>query len=839
MPEGVTVGVAVSGDAPIRATSSQVEACKGVYARYLIDTLQLHEHAPSEKFYFCNEPVTLWQCKSCPLDCNCKSNQPCSKRVCDLDCKEWHEHRGTFRPLHPARCTHIALRGSTQCRYCQWLQDSTDKRGVWRHLKLPGKAKVSPLQQQATATKRKLSAPPSAVPSEKKPKHLRTRSDNEALLKQEKAARLDAERKAAAQVAEARREVNSARRHQSTAEGIVQLVTQERDAAAAATAGDRRTAAELMVSLAAAQADVAAAHSAAQDTIQQCDKAIDERDKTIARAHERLSAERHEAALRVAAERSDAALRVARADERADAAEATTEELQRENIELKRKVRQLQAQLDNAISRDDVPDFWLTVLNIYHNKGLRDVDVELFKHLAARISNSRGAITGAMQDLQMLLVNKLCRQDYTLVADVLHLSCFEHAAAQRSQGALVFRMGENEHVLRETGTPRFTGQLCISMGDGSRASRLIERMWDPVAKRAFLVGEAFDPDVRKWPGLEGGQGCHPMPHKLEDAFRYIDVVRHNSLMSHEVHTEALNCTSDRSLGMLIYVLFPEPSQGFSALHHLRYWYRLVQMWHDADICGLGFSTDSCSTGLGAGCALMTPSVIDISDGRLFLGLPDRDFVLLGRHMGGKRMPDGSCFTYYAKWYGDAPHLARTARRNLTYATRNLLFASHANGTQQSAMMEELIELQKAMPPRDARFLTEIVQINSWRDQKGDAAYAMLCARTINLLKKHRPRTYHATALYLTAFNYLLEPYINPRMTNPVAVACSVYIGYGILRLWETCVVCLCSTQTCTADALVWAIPHTVCAPCDRYIVDCVKLDKDLFLPSYQATHSDY
>lgn len=168
------------------------------------------------------------------------------------------------------------------------------------------------------------------------------------------------------------------------------------------------------------------------------------------------------------------------------------------------------------------------------------------------------------------------------------------------------------------------------------------------------------------------------------------------------------------------------------------------------------------------------------------------------------MPDGHCFTYYTKWYGDAPHLARTARRNLTYATRNLLFVSHANGSQQSAQMEELVELQKAMPQRDGRFLTEIVQINEWRDQKGDAAYALLRASTIELLRKHRPLTSNATRLYLIAFNYLLEPFVNPEMTNPVAVTCSVYIGEGILVLWET------------------------------YVLDCLKLDKDLFLPSYQA-----
>ena len=53
-----------------------------------------------------------------------------------------------------------------------------------------------------------------------------------------------------------------------------------------------------------------------------------------------------------------------------------------------------------------------------------------------------------MLSLQDLLVDKLCSQDYTLVADVLHLSCFEKAAAGRDREKVRYFVGFNNHVLK-------------------------------------------------------------------------------------------------------------------------------------------------------------------------------------------------------------------------------------------------------------------------------------------------------------------------------------------------------------------------------------------------------
>ena len=288
---------------------------------------------------------------------------------------------------------------------------------------------------------------------------------------------------------------------------------------------------------------------------------------------------------------------------------------------------------------------------------------------------------------------------------------------------------------------------------------------------------------------------------------HVERVKPVGELSHEIHTEALTCVSDRARGLLIYVLFPEPSKGFSSVHHLLYWAQLARVWHEHSIRGMGYATDSCSTGLGAGTALMTPTAADVMAKNLFLGLPDRDFIYCARWVGARKMADGEIFNYFLKWYGDAPHLARTARRNLSYDARSLIYVSYPNGGQECALMEALEELHKIMPRKEGAFLKEIFQINEWRDQKGDAAYFMLCSSTIDLLLKHRPGMGRATALYLSSYNYVLEPWVNPNMTNPMAITFNSWHGYGLARLNEI------------------------------YVVKVLKLDKDLYLPSYQLVRT--
>ena len=108
------------------------------------------------------------------------------------------------------------------------------------------------------------------------------------------------------------------------------------------------------------------------------------------------------------------------------------------------------------------------------------------------------------------------------------------------------------------------------------------------------------------------------------------------------------------------------------------------------------------------------------------------------------------------------------------------------------------------PRNQARFLTDVININKFRDQKGDAAYEMITDRTIEMLKEKRPKNGAAMALYLIGYNYVLEPWVNPEMTNPMAITFNSWMGYALCRLQEI------------------------------YAVDCMGLDKDIYIPSYQV-----
>lgn len=354
----------------------------------------------------------------------------------------------------------------------------------------------------------------------------------------------------------------------------------------------------------------------------------------------------------------------------------------------------------------------------------------------------------------------------------------------------------------------YDGGLVCSMGDGTRTSMLIEKAFHPVHQRPYLVGEAFSADVRLWPnGPEGGKGMQPMPQTIEGVYQYISLVREKTgdhEMSHEIVTEALNCMSDRTKPLLVYCLFPEPSKGFSSVHNLLYWSKLSEVWYDHSIRGVGYATDSCSTGLGAGTAIMTPNAKDVAAKVPFLGLPDDDFLYCARWVGGRVMADGHHFDYYLKWFGDAPHLARSVRRNAAYDSRCLLYHSASNGSMLCAGLEVLVELQRTMPRREAQYLTEVVSINKYRDQKGDAAYQMIADETIESLRKYRPVGSAAMALYLESYNYVLEPFVNPKMTNPMAITFNSWLGYSLCRLQEI------------------------------YAVQVMALDKDIYIPSYQV-----
>jgi predicted RNase H-like nuclease (RuvC/YqgF family) len=87
------------------------------------------------------------------------------------------------------------------------------------------------------------------------------------------------------------------------------------------------------------------------------------------------------------------ALELAAAKNQLEATEADNERLKTENAQLRRRVSELEAQLNESIRKEDVPQCWLTVLNLYQEDKIEDKDTILLKHLASRMKHASCAKT--------------------------------------------------------------------------------------------------------------------------------------------------------------------------------------------------------------------------------------------------------------------------------------------------------------------------------------------------------------------------------------------------------------------------------------------------------------
>ena len=294
------------------AVEPSTQPCNGAYARHLFGdagehSLYLHEHVESELFSRSTAPITLFQCKSCPLNCaNCKSRrpqQPCPFRSCAKDGVESHVHRGTFRPEGEVVCSGEGYQGSDQCRRCQWLESSTGRDGLWRLLRLGGTARKSPLHQQAGLEEKKRAAGTLRLaPGPQKRNGLMTINDYRSLLAEDTAQRDEMERQRDEQVLDANRKARFAGRHQATAEAVSTHVAAERDCARADTEKARKEAAAAMVAAATAGVGEVAAQSAAE--VAMFETEVARTSEAAARAAAKLATEqqeRSEAAVRAAA----------------------------------------------------------------------------------------------------------------------------------------------------------------------------------------------------------------------------------------------------------------------------------------------------------------------------------------------------------------------------------------------------------------------------------------------------------------------------------------------------------------------------------------------------------
>ena len=159
------------------------------------------------------------------------------------------------------------------------------------------------------------------------------------------------------------------------------------------------------------------------------------------------------------------------------------------------------------------------------------------------------------------------------------------------------------------------------------------------------------------------------------------------------------------------------------------------------------------------------------------------------------------------WYGDNPHLVRTARRNLHNWRVDLVFMDtliEGVGRLVCASMAKLQWIADNVTLDKGSGLRDILDVSQWRDQKTDASFHLFSIKTIKLLEMYAPAD-TGTLLYMWAIYFISEVYLNKDFTCPRAIVQYVWAGHYILRLQEL------------------------------YITKCVKLERgsDCYMPSTQ------
>jgi hypothetical protein len=289
-------------------------------------------------------------------------------------------------------------------------------------------------------------------------------------------------------------------------------------------------------------------------------------------------------------------------------------------------------------------------------KPLRHFDVALLDHLSQRLlaesHGSKGKCHNAiMKTFSEWLSASVGKTHYRTVQSALGLSGHSTCKDVRKQDH-PFHVGINETALRDT--KRFTPHSwCISMGDGTRIMRQLE----PAGDR--LIGTVFSPDCEQWPEQAG----LPIPQSLQDLTCLINAVFKKECLAHECHLEALQAITDGEVSVQVYLIFPEPHRGNTGFWHWKMWMRFVGLWNKYRNRVVGFSTDSCSTGVSAARILMTPNADIIKEhGATYCGLPDANFqyfavYLQPREMCGYVPPPLS-------WYGELTHALRNFRKGV-------------------------------------------------------------------------------------------------------------------------------------------------------------------------------
>jgi hypothetical protein len=358
----------------------------------------------------------------------------------------------------------------------------------------------------------------------------------------------------------------------------------------------------------------------------------------------------------------------------------------------------------------------------------------------------------------------LGRQDFTSISgnDSLRLSDPRSVqrvnAKKRKNGTIPkYHSGINEDVLSKTSLQRFGSNLLVSCGDATRGRQMLVRSGNQ------LVGQRFHPDCKKW-----SECVWFVPEYMDQLVEIIQIVVQLQMLSSEFFTEQLRCISSPRISSLTYVCYPEPSKGSSGFMTYKYWFQIIYLTPQG-LSLVAFITDGCAYGIGAGKLFGTPSVQLLALGCTYLGLPLDDYKYCDVYCRPSYI-DSDCVFQIPKPIGylpDISHWVRLVRRNLDNLAYLVFWCVNENDIE-GAKVASFGFLRKLAQQRANKGmkLSDIVNVNKYADMKNDAAYSMVAADTITLLREHFPDD-KATLLVLEAVHYLVKVMREKTFTNPI------------------------------------------------------------------------
>ena len=513
----------------------------------------------------------------------------------------------------------------------------------------------------------------------------------------------------------------------------------------------------------------------AEQARQQQQQQKEAHDKEVADAAEHHAARRAEMATKLDAAKMEldqamcdwAAERQSWAEER--------EKLLKENEALRQKVYNL----ERAAATEDPKKLLDKVMELIGQDGkISKAQCIFFRACLQTCYSPRMKTNDLLKELAILALIDFGPQTYQTFRVFLGLP--HHRTAIRLRAAhedyIQYSFGDNPGAYK-VATKRFKANVTLSTSDGTRIVRMVAML-----RAAGLIGKMYPADIRKWPLTPD-----PAPMMFEELKEYVGLLRQTpTLLAHSLVTVALQSVTDRSVGFLPIMLFPEPSKGFDGYHHQMLMMETAKRVWKNGIHNIGDCTDSCASGPAAGIESMTPRLS--KGGTIWLGLDMPEFQQFAPLLAVGEIDEGQTTEFWWSHYGDEPHATRFSRGNFGNERISLITGFNSDKTQQCAMLTEIkvVADELSTACNDAGFtntggsLKDMYTMLPFRDQKGDAAKALLKQDTMECMVRVRGGKCFPLLLYIVMTFYWTEVFINPDFTRPFLVAHYLFTAKGIL-----------------------------------------------------------